>query len=250
MNIVKPSSDFPLRASPHTGLPRGFTLLELLVVITVLGMLVGLIMPSLQRAREQTRDTQCRARLRGVYLANLTYVDSNRVFPPLNKERDDGAWQYNYLIYDGERTSVERDRHSGYEYNFGPLISDGVSLGDIEQLFCPVQTDRFHTLATAENPWPAVRGLDTRSGYARRYHLSGKSMSQIKNTSALAADLIHLPKVIQSAHKTGVNAVYSDGHVRWVKDPGILTDNDLSHPFDPLDNGVMEDIWDALDEAK
>lgn len=250
MNIIGPSKYRLPWGSPRTRLRCGFTLLEVLVVITIVSMLIGLVAPSLKRAREQARDVQCRSRLRGIYTANVTYIHDNRVFPPLNKERDDGAWQYNYLIYDGARSSLEEDSHNGFEYNFGPLINDGVSIQQIEQLFCPVQKDRFHMLATTENPWPVVRGLDTRAGYARRYHLSGKSLSQIKRISAFAADLLHLPKVIKSAHKTGVNVVYSDGHVRWVKDPGILTDNDLSHPFDPLDNGVIDEIWDVLDEAQ
>ena len=64
---------------------------------------------------------------------------------------------------------------------------------------------------------------------------------------AFAADLIHLPDIIESAHKTGVNAVYFDGHARWVPDTGLLTDNRLAHPFSRLDNPVMEDIWDLLD---
>ena len=219
---------------------RAFTLLELLVVIAIMGMLVGLLMPSLSRAREQTRDTQCRVRLRGIYLANLTYAQDNGVFPALNNDEDDGAWQYNYTIYDG------RD----FDENFGPLVNDGVTIQNVEQLFCPTQKDVYHTFATLENPWPVIPGLDTRSAYGRRYHLSGKAPSRIRRTSAFAADVLHLPKVIRSGHKTGVNAVYSDGHARWVKDPGIFSDNDLAHPFDPLDNEVMDDIWDALDDAK
>lgn len=250
MNINKPFRSCSPWGLPGAGPRRGFTLLELLVVIAIMSMLIGLAMPSLKRAREQARDIQCRTHVRGIYLANLTYLQDNQVFPALNKEKDDGAWQYNYLIYDGERTSPSEDSRGGFEYNFGPLLDDEVSIQEVEQLYCPVQKDRYHSLATVENPWPVVPGLDTRSGYGRRYHLSGKSLSQIKNTIAFAADVLHLPKVIKSAHKTGVNVVYSDGHARWVRDTGILTDNDLSHPFDPLDNEVMEDIWDALDEAR
>lgn len=228
------------RPMPGNNRRGAFTLLELLVVISIMGMLIGLLMPSLTRAREQARDTQCRVRLRGLFLANLTYVQDNGVFPALNNDEDDGAWQYNYVIFDG------RD----FEENFGPLVNDGVTIQNVEQLFCPTQKDLYHSFATLENPWPVVRGLDTNSAYGRRYHLSGKPLSRIRRTSAFAADIFHLPRVIRSGHKNGVNVVYSDGHTRWVKDPGILTRNDLAKPFDPLDNKIVDKIWDVLDEAK
>ena len=220
--------------------PRGFTLIELLVVMAILGMLIGLLMPSLKRAREQSRDVQCRNRLHGIYLAYVSYINDYRVFPALNNDPDDGAWQYNYVIYDG------RD----FEENFGPIVDEAVAIEETKLLYCPVQTDPYHSPATSQNPWPVIPGLDTRAGYGRRYHLTGKTLAQFRYTIALATDVLHLPKLIKSAHKSGVNAVYSDGHARWVQDPGILTDNDLGHPFDPMDNEIMEDIWDALDEAK
>ena len=121
---------------------------------------------------------------------------------------------------------------------------------------CPVPEVPCPSLAHTHNHCPPVHpadtgpGVDTRAGYGRRYHLSGKRLSHFRNTIAIMTDLIHLPEVVLSAHKTGVNAVYTDGHVRWVLDPGILTDNEFVKPFDSRDNGIMEDIWDVLDEAK
>ena len=64
---------------------------------------------------------------------------------------------------------------------------------------------------------------------------------------AALAELIHLPKVVKSAHKAGVNVAFGDGHATWVLDPGILTDNELDTPFDPLDNPIIEKIWLALE---
>lgn len=224
---------------------RGFTLIELLVVIAIMSGLMAILLPSLKKARHQAKNTQCLSRLKAIVVANTVYIDQEGKFPALNNDEDDGAWQFNYLIFDGE----------DWEQNFGPLVDETGIMPDVVQLFCPFQTDNHHILDSPFNPLPSppstppVPQLSFRAGYGRRYHLSGMSLSQIHGTIAMAADLVHLPKVILSAHKTGVNAAYTDGHVQWVRDPGILTDNLLDQPFDPLDNPIMEDIWDVLDEA-
>jgi len=62
--------------------------------------------------------------------------------------------------------------------------------------------------------------------------------------------VFHLPQVVKSGHKTGLNAVYTDGHAQWVPDPDIFTHNELAKPFSVMDNPVVENIWDVIDEAQ
>ncbi len=91
---------------------RAFTLVELLVVITIIGILIALLLPAVQAAREAARQTQCRNNLKQLALGCLNHEQAIGRFPTNGwgcrwtgdpdrgtDWRQPGGWIYNILPY-------------------------------------------------------------------------------------------------------------------------------------------------------
>jgi prepilin-type N-terminal cleavage/methylation domain-containing protein len=116
--------------------PRGgFTLVELLVVIAIIGILVALLLPAVQAAREAARRTKCVNNLKNVALALHNYHDAFKAFPPATEQNpgedpgNHGRLRANWAILVLPYLE-EQNLHDRFELTATNRISDGRSAAD------------------------------------------------------------------------------------------------------------------------
>ncbi len=113
-NLKKTVLRASFRCSPH-----GFTLVELLVVIAIIGVLVALLLPAIQAAREAARRLTCTNKIRQVALAMHNYETNQRKFPPLiaiGKEQYRWSAQARILPY-LEQAGIASEIDFGRDYH-------------------------------------------------------------------------------------------------------------------------------------
>lgn len=122
---------------------RGFTLIELLVVISIIAVLIGLLLPAVQSARDAARKTQCFNNLKQIGLALHNYESTHYVFPPgyisnfdMNLNDTGPGWGWSSMLL------PQMEQNSLFNsINFQIPIESGVNLTSrlvlINNFFCP-----------------------------------------------------------------------------------------------------------------
>jgi len=139
----------------------GFTLLELLIVIAIIGVLVAMLLPAVQSAREAARRSMCLSNLRQLGLSLQNYHSSKRRFPPGNQGHLDPNKPFTPFVVHVLPYLDERARFQLYDFsrdwnNQHPGITAQIN-GVIPTYQCP-SDDRYVMWETTEDTFLDHKG--------------------------------------------------------------------------------------------
>lgn len=207
---------------------RSFTLIELLVVIGIIGLLMGMLLPALARAREEARRTDCKNNLKNIGNAMFMYRDSyGEFFPAYDSSTPTDAMS---LLYPTYIETVQTFRCKSTRDN--PKIYNEKTVSDPGGVISYTQI-----------------GFGSSSPHWSSYGYDGKIAFTGSIERPIAADMdgssVTNPRSATANHAGGQNVLYLGGHVKWTNlntwDNNEIADNIFDLPQDGAGTGPATD---------
>lgn len=129
------------RLAPGSG---GFTLIELLVVISIIGVLIGMLLPAVQAAREAARRMQCQNNLKQLCLGFFNFDSQHGEYPPAAMKSPKYTSWAPFVLPFIEQGNLERQYH--YDAHWPDPLNAEVIKTEISTFYCPSSPPHgFHT---------------------------------------------------------------------------------------------------------
>lgn len=221
---------------------RAFTLIELLVVVSIIALLIAILLPTLQAARDTARLVSCASNQRQIGIGYVTYAtDRDGLTPPItstlsgdNKPRVRHAW-HTYLAFLNTTSGPANIHGQG-------AIYIGADLDNTSLFYCPAQQDPAWTFETRGDLWDGAfqdnrrvnsgyqyfPAVDFRSPFAVQVNWR---LSELTSDDMVLHDMTH--RVSNLAHDDTWNRLFADGSVASIRSDEAY---DFIQGFGPIDS--------------
>ena len=170
---------------------RGFTLVELLVVIAIIGVLVALLLPAVQAAREAARRSSCQNNLRQIGIATQNFHDTFNALPPLRIAGAEGWATYWVLIMPYmEQGNLQQQWNLQLKY---AVQSAAARQTQIKSYYCPSRRSGGLSLSQGFNVNSTTPPPATDSNTEQRFSAANNLPGATGDYAACVGDMRGLP---------------------------------------------------------
>jgi prepilin-type N-terminal cleavage/methylation domain-containing protein len=238
--------------SASLGPRRGFSLIDVLVSMTVIGVLIGILLPSLASVHETARRTVCTSNLRQIGFGVASFADENGGRLPSSVFKQGGSMSVQDMMT-LRIASTHPAARSKAQWDGLGILHEGEYLRGPKVYYCPSHHGEHHFRVYAPE-WGERAQTELVSNY--QYRGSGRDGVRdlyriTPSRTALVSDGMRTQNDFN--HNIGANILRADLSTGWIDDRvglGVTMLYSLGAGSDaPISSGQMDEAWRRLDEA-